>query len=130
MLNGYEYTVNSVKVKWQGLIFSDGGTNNPLPQSLIANYVYARFLEETAFQNTGIGMAAVQGKNSKRVSASADIAIADNDFYTLAISGDLGMFAGYSSLYDFLGDMNDEDSDNFPTWIPDYDFRFKNRLGL
>tara|TARA_R110000803_G_scaffold106006_1_gene174147 strand:- start:1125 stop:1829 length:705 start_codon:yes stop_codon:yes gene_type:complete len=149
LLNGYSYFVSGEKVRWMGLIFADGGTNDPLQQSLLAQYIYARFLEATAFQNTGIGMSAAQGKNTKRVSANADIAIADNDFYAMAIgnrhnrrNSNRGMweFEGYysllfaddgiRSLYDFLSDMNNEDPTNFPNWKKSEYFKLENRLGL
>lgn len=152
LLNGYEYTKDGVKVNWQGLIFADGGTDDSVKQSLIAYYVYTKFIEATAFQNTGVGMSAASSKNSKRVDANADVALAFNDFYALAIgpnynlpynnfnNGSLyqyeGYFSGllqgngYKSLYDFISDMNAEDPTTFTNWIPNINFKLANRLGL
>ena len=142
LLNGYEYTKDGAKVKWQGLIFSEGGSANELKQSLIAYYVYSKYIEATAFQNAGIGMVADQGKNSVRVDANADVALATNDFFALAIGyydysikyydgcfSWLVTGSGYRSLYNFLEDMNQEDPLNFPAWQPGV-FKLKNRFGL
>ena len=151
LLNGYEYTQDGIKVKWQGLIFSDGGTDNSVKQSLIAYYVYTKFIEATAFQNTGVGMSASRSKNGTRVDANADVALAYNDFYALAIGSNYNQYNvlynggiyqyegyysgllqgnGYKSLYDFINDMNVLDPTNFENWTPSYSFKPKNRLGL
>ena len=143
LLNGYEYTKAGVNVKWQGLIFKEGGSVNEIQRSLIAYYVYSKFIVETAVQNTMTGMQAEQSKNSTRVSANSEGAIAFNDFYQLAIGENYtnssyyyeGFYSylggdGYKSLYDFLNDMNDEDGSCFVNWKPAKTFKLANRFGL
>ena len=141
LLNGKEYELNGVTVKWQGLIFKDGTINDGIDQSLIAYYVYTKFIEATEFNHSGVGMQSELSKNSTRVNARSKVAMAFNSFYDLAIGqatyyNDNYYFdchynnSGYRSLYDFLSDMNAIDSDTYPNWNPTTQFRLENRYGL
>lgn len=141
LLNGKEYELSGVNVKWQGLIFKDGTINEGIEQSLITYYVYGKFIEATEFTHSGVGMQAESSKNSTRVNASSKVAMAFNSFYDLAIGegayyNDVYYFdahynnSGYRSLYDFLRDMNALDSATYPNWNPTTNFKPENRYGL
>ena len=141
LLNGKEYVLNGVNVKWQGLIFKDGTINQGINQSLITYYVYTKFIEATEFTHSGVGMQSESSKNSTRVNARSKVAMAFNSFYDLAIGraayyNDSYYFdchynnSGYRSLYDFLSDMNAIDSDTYPNWNPATQFKLENRYGL
>ena len=141
LLNGKEYILNGVNVKWEGLVFKDGTVNNGIDQSLIAYYVYTKFIEATEFTHSGVGMQSELSKNSVRVDARSKIADAFNSFYGLAI-GNSSYYnnyqyfdsyfnnSGYKSLYDFIGDMNGLDSATYPNWCPTTQFKLENRYGL
>ena len=141
LLNGKEYTLSGVNVKWQGLVFKDGTINNGIDQSLIAYYVFAKFIEATEFTHSGVGMQSELSKNSLRADARSKVAMAFNSFYELAIGighyyNDYQYFdsqfnnSGYRSLYDFLSDMNDLDNTTYPNWCPTTNFQLENRYGL
>lgn len=140
LLNGKEYTDGGVNVKWQGLVFKDGTTNDGIDQSLIAYYVYSKFIEATEFIHSGVGMQAEASKNSTRVNARSKIVNAYNEFYMLAI-GEVDGYCfdgynsylcgdGYKSLYDFIRDMNALDDTTYPNWNPTTTFKLENRYGL
>ena len=141
LLNGKEYTLSGVNVKWQGLVFKDGTINNGIDQSLISYYVYSKFIEATEFTHSGVGMQSELSKNSERANARSKVADAFNSFYDLAI-GENSYYnsyqyfdsyfnnSGYRSLYDFISDMNDLDSTTFPNWCPTTNFKLENRYGL
>lgn len=141
LLTGKQYTLSGVEVKWQGLIFKDGTINNGIDQSLIAYYVFSKFIEATEFSHSGVGMQAELSKNSIRADARSKVANAFNSFYDLAIGdghyyNDVYYFdthynnSGYRSLYDFIGDMNALDSATYPNWCPTTSFKLENRYGL
>lgn len=141
LLNGKEYVLGGVNVKWQGLVFKDGTINDGIDQSLIAYYVYGKFIEATEFTHSGVGMQSELSKNSLRADARSKVAQAFNSFYDLAIGqghyyNDYIYFdshfnnSGYRSLYDFLSDMNDLDSATYPNWCPTTNFKLENRYGL
>ena len=141
LLNGKEYTLGGVNVKWQGLVFKDGTVNNGIDQSLISYYVYSKFIEATEFTHSGVGMQSELSKNSNRVNARSKVADAFNSFYNLAI-GQENYYnnyhyydsyynnSGYRSLYQYLSDMNSEDALNYPNWCPTTRFELQNRYGL
>ena len=141
LLNGKEYTLNGVNAKWQGLVFKDGTINSGIDQSLIAYYVYSKFIEATEFTHSGVGMQSELSKNSERVNARSKVANSFNSFYDLAIGeghyyNDYYYFdshfnnSGYRALYDFIRDMNDLDSATYPNWCPTTNFKLENRYGL
>lgn len=136
LLNGKEYVENGINVKWQGLIFKDGTTNDGIDQSLIAYYVYSKFIEATEFNHSGVGMQSEASKNSTRVNARAKVANAFNTFYMMACGytydydGLLSYLSGdYKTLYQFITDMNALDSATYPNWSPT-SFELTNRYGL
>lgn len=57
-INGVEYTVDGEDFEWKGLRYVEGGLN----YSLIANYVYSKFLPDIS---TTFGSAGVQKNNAK-----------------------------------------------------------------
>lgn len=141
LLNGKEYQIGGVDVKWQGLVFKDGTVNEGIEQSLIAYYVYGKFIEATEFTHSGVGMQTELSKNSDRANARSKVAMAFNSFYDLAIGegtyyNDVYYFdchynnSGYRSLYDFLRDMNALDNTTYPNWNPTTNFKPENRYGL
>lgn len=130
LLNGKEYVSGGVNVKWRGLIFKDGTINNGIDQSLIAYYVYTKFIEATEFNHSGVGMQSESSKNSIRANARSKVALAFNSFYNLAIGEYSHYNSGYISLYDFIHDMNSLDSTTYPNWNPTTSFKLANRYGL
>lgn len=125
LLNGKEYTLNSVNVIWKGLIFSEGGTATLANQSLLANYVYAKWIEENEFSHSGVGFLKETPKGAIQASGRSKWASAMNEFYSLTVEGN----GGIRSLYQFIGDMNALDDTTYPNWIGE-DFELVNRYGL
>lgn len=138
LLNGKEYTNSGLDVTWRGLIFTDGGTDNPADQSLLAYYVYTKYLDEDGFSHSGTGMQSEEPKNSVRVNSRSKWVEAWNDFYEIAI-GNYTTYTyehhhhyhnmypiGLRSLYEFLTDMNALDSTTYPNWNGEL-FELKNR---
>ena len=139
LLNGKEYTLSGVKVKWQGLIFKDGTINNGIDQSLIAYYTFGKFIEATEFSHSGVGMQSELSKNSERANARSKVADSFNSFYQLAVGSYYNNYqyfdsyynnSGYRSLYDFISDMNALDAATYPNWCPTTVFKLENRYGL
>ena len=139
LLNGKDYTLGGIDVKWQGLIFKDGTVNDGLDQSLISYYVYCKFIEDTELTHSGVGMQSELSKNSERANARSKVATAFNSFYGLAIGSYCNIYnyydgyfnnSGYRSLYDFISDMNALDSTTYPNWNPTTRFELENRYGL
>jgi hypothetical protein len=125
LLTGKEYTLNGVNVTWKGLIFSEGGANNKVDQSLLANYVYAKWIEDNEVNHSGVGFINEIPKGAIQVSNRSKWANALNEFYKLVVKGSNGV----RSLYQFLGDMNALDSTTYPNWVGE-DFKLVNRYGL
>ena len=144
LLNGKEYVVNDELQSWKGLVFVDGVGNLAIHQSLIAYYVYKKFIEATEFNHSGVGMTAEQAKNSIRVGSQAKVAQAHNDFYILSFGNSMygqndlnyeGLNSymigdGYRSLYEFLEDANNAVPATYKNWKPSYGLKLEDRFGL
>jgi hypothetical protein len=74
-------TVEPVDAKWTQL--NEWLINSDLKKSPIANYVYYWLLFDSVTENTGIGIVAMQGENSTRVSPVDKMVKAWNDMLPL-----------------------------------------------
>ena len=120
LLNGKEYQVDGVDVKWQGLIFNDGETD----RSLIANYIFYFYLLEKQKTLSGVGMVRSEATNATSANATQEANYAFNEFVDMVMIGN-----GLRSLYQFIQDMNDATADTYEDWYPSM-FEYKNSLGL
>ena len=123
LLNGKEYQIDGVPVKWDGLRFQEG----TLRRSLIAYYVFYKFLENEK-ANTNV----IEVKNSKAASAIPKAVKAWRKFHSLTVgnynnptiiekSSGFGLdwltsSNGRRSLYQFINDMNNIDPTTFKNW--------------
>lgn len=121
LLEGKEYTLNGVNVCWRGLIFSDDAISTQFPQSLLADYVYTKFLENDT-NHTSVGHQSEQAKGSEKVSSRSMWASAWNDFVDKVHNGN----NGERSLYEFIQDMNSLDPTTYVNWNAEV-FEYKNR---
>lgn len=123
LLNGKTYEINDIPVKWKGLIFKD----KELPRSLIAYYVFCEFLNSDLYSYRGVGVQKEKSKNAIAVSADPLHVASFRKFHKLT------EFSNYSnglkSLYDFIQDMNNLDSDTYLNWHPKR-FNNKNLFGI
>jgi len=141
-VNGKEYTIDGKKYKWKGLRYSEG----TMKKSLIADYVYCKFLENYQVTLAGTGMQSESSKNSYKASAIPKIVSTWNGFmnkyqgeqggiYPKIVSTTYGSSvgidwmtnrtAGYVSMYQYLMDM-EEDFPNLEMGL----FSAKNSFGL
>ena len=112
LLNGKDYQINGKPVKWRGLIFEEG----KLKQSLIAYYVFCEFLNKDLVGYRGVGVQKEKVKNSIHVSADPLYVASYRKFHSLTeISDDC---SGLKSLYDFILDMNNINSETYANWLP------------
>jgi hypothetical protein len=72
IVNGKEFTVNSRLYKWIGL-------KNTEKKSIIANYVYYKYMEDNASQNFVVGNSIPQAENSERVNPVSKMVLAYNN---------------------------------------------------
>lgn len=112
LLNGKDYTLNGIAVKWMGLKFKEGN----LDRSLIAYYVFCEFLNSDLFNYSGLGVVKERGKNSSPVTADPLYVASFRKFYELTEFSTCNN--GLRSLYDFIQDMNGITSETYPNWIP------------
>lgn len=111
LVDGTNYTINSKKYRWDGL----RGYNK---QSLIACYVFCKYLinDESTYTTTGV----VQNtaKNANNFNPTRKYNLADACFIEQYQSQDETSVK--RSLYQYLSDANELD----PTAFPDFDFKF------
>jgi hypothetical protein len=117
LLNGKEYQLNGVPVKWRGLTFKEGENE----KSLIAYYVFCEFLSNDIVNYRGTGVQKEKAKNAESVSADPLFVNAYRKFFKMTEYSRSNN--GLRSLYDFLRDMNDIDSETYSSWCPK---RFEN----
>ena len=67
LLNGHSYVKNGITYYWRGLIDTKGS----LPTSLMAYYVYYKYITEGVTQKTTLGVVKAEGKNASTVNVSA-----------------------------------------------------------
>lgn len=147
LVYGIAYEVGNTKRKFSGLLLNPGST---MPKSLIADYVFYRWLKQNTSQSTGVGEVALEAKNAINVNPTQKLVTVWNRFYrqvgTEHYNRDYPNFCGrvngtyfvdwygyrnyYVSLFDFLRDHKD-DFPNAMFSLPDDEFHgFKNQLGL
>lgn len=67
LLNGHSYLKNGITYYWRGLIETKG----TLPTSLMAYYVYYKYITESVTQRTTLGVVKADGKNGDTMMVSA-----------------------------------------------------------
>lgn len=150
LVYGVHYEVGNTKRKFSGLLLNPEST---IPKSLIADYVFYRWLKQNTSQSTGVGEVALEAKNAINVNPTQKLVTVWNRFYRQIGTEYFGIdhhnhphFCGivngtyfidwygyrnyYVSLFDYLKDHKED----FPTVmfaLPDDEFHgFKNQLGL
>jgi hypothetical protein len=140
LVNGKTYTKDSLEFIWDGLKGYEGS-------SLIAYYIYCKYLENDEVTYSTTGMSNESVTNADKVSYTPKYVKAWNEFLTMYQStyannpvsmvnsfGTIGLdYYGNKdsrvSLYQFLTDMNDAD----PTKYPNFQFKVydsKNSFGI
>jgi len=136
LLNGTEYTIDTVTYNFRGLIFSEGLGTSLIQRSLLSYYVYFNFLSNDVDHYASIGVQAETAKNADRVSAIPKAVNAWSKFFQLAVgnyntpyyvtnaSGMTGIDwfgcdnSGERSLYEYLNDINTQTPDTYEDWKP------------
>jgi len=135
LLNGKEYTIDTVTYNFRGLIFSEGLGNSLINRSLLSYYVYYNFLSHDVDNYSSVGVQTETAKNATRVSAIPKAVNAWSKFYSLAvgnynqpyyITNSSGMTGidwfgcddGERSLYEFINDINLQTPDTYADWKP------------
>lgn len=75
-VDGKQYVIDGETYLWKGLRYTDGA----IKKSLIADYVYYKFLTEYSVNFGGVGMQTEEANNSSRQSAIPQLAIIWNNF--------------------------------------------------
>ena len=75
-VNGVEYTYNNEIYKWNGLLFQEGAQK----ESLIADYVFCKWLENEQSQMSGVGEVVINAQNAINVSGIERHVRVWNDF--------------------------------------------------
>lgn len=127
LLNGKTYIKDGLTVRYRGLIYSENG----IPKSPMAYYVFSKFFEHDMSHYGNIGLQIEKAKNSERANYAPKLILANQKHYNLTVGDkdDPKESAGYRSLYQFIQDMNDIDSSTYPNWSP-YKFPQRNIMGL
>jgi hypothetical protein len=123
LLNGKEYDIDGLPVKWRGLIFKD----KLLDRSLIAYYVFCEFLSNNLVSFKGTGAQIEKTKNSINVTADPLYVASFRTFHKLTEF--TNCTHGFRSLYDFIQDMNNVSPGTYANWHPKR-FENVNILGL
>ena len=123
LLNGKEYLLNDVLVKWRGFKFYEG----QFEQSITSYYIFCEFIKNDAISYRGTGTKVEKSKNAKDVSVDRTFINAYREFHKLTEFSDCK--SSYRSLYDFISDMNAINSDHYKSWNPKR-FENQNILGI
>lgn len=83
LLLGYTYTIGSTDYYWNGLRYTIETSANIIYKSLIAYYVYAKYVEQNVSNLTDLGVVAENAKNADLVSPSPKIVYAWREFYKM-----------------------------------------------
>lgn len=128
LLSGTEYQINDRDAIWKGLVYSYSDVADAEPnKSLIAPYVYSKFVVSEEYSHAGIGFQREKSKNSENVPAYVKAVHAWNEFVCMTVHSN--QYNLEVTLYDFLQDMNTLAADTYPNWIGEH-FKLKNRYGL
>lgn len=76
LVNGCNYTKDGKTFTWRGLCYKNG----LIPKSLLANYVFTFWLEDSVSTVLGTGEARAEGKNSVSVNSTQRLVSAWNEF--------------------------------------------------
>lgn len=141
-VNGKEYTLDGKKYRWKGLRYMEGISK----KSLIADYIYCKYLEDYQSSFAGVGMQTESAKNATKISPIPKIVNVWNSFlnkyqgsqggeYPKMVSTTYGSSVGIDwmhgrspgalSMYQYLLD-NESDFPNLEFGF----FRAKNSFGL
>jgi hypothetical protein len=110
LVNGTTYTSNGVDLVWRGLIQENGSSNN----SLLADFVYSKWLETQASYMTGVGDSKGNPKGAYLVNPTQRIVNVWNEFVKK-----------YDSLLKFIS----ENPDDYTSESRQF-FELRNQLGL
>lgn len=127
LFSGKTYTKDGMYVRYRGLIYTEG----KVKKSPLAYYVFKHFFENDMTHYGGIGLQIEEAKKSKRADYRPKFVLAHQMFYELMVGtkSNPKESAGYRSMYQFIQDMNDENPDTYPNWMP-YCFPKLNIMGI
>ncbi len=141
LVHGAELTINDKKYYWQGLLVKNG----LFKKSLLANYVYCKWLENDTTQVTGVGEVKGQAINTQNVNSSDRLIRIWNDFVVQYQGGDVHISQPTKTVYKgvlfedyYFANQQDNNlsllaflqlSDEFEEVNP-YVFELKNYLGI
>ena len=132
LLNGKEYSVSGKDYRWRGLTYAVAkwGNGGSELESLLAYYVYCKFIEDDYLNHTGTGFQREDAVNATGMGYSRNYARAFNAFVDgVEFNEGTERQVKPVSLYDFIQDMNSLDPTTYPDW--EYQrFRYVNRFGL
>jgi hypothetical protein len=117
-VKGKTYTTNGTSYRWKGLIFPLGKKN----VSLVAEFVYSKWVREQSSTMSGLGNVAVEGVNARNVSAVDNYVNAYNSFVELYQGETKG---NYVSCRQFL---KDNEADYPEAALPE--FKYENQFGI
>lgn len=128
LLNGLEYQINGVNAIWRGLIHTNSDIDGAdADHSLIAYYVYSKFVNSEEYTHAGIGFQREKAKNAMIVSGVTKSVNAWNTFVDMVEHRHDETLE--VTLYDFIQDMNVLDSTTYPNWQGEC-FKYENRFSL
>lgn len=135
LLNGHTYTIDGETCYWDGLKYEVG----VMKESLLADYVYSRYVEDNQSSMGDVGMTSSKSENGMRVSANQRIVNAWNDFIKVRGGHRCPIDYGYLgpmnlyvdqfnhnvTLYKFL----DDNKTDYPDWKFKHLY-YKNSFGI
>ncbi|MCK5607628.1 hypothetical protein KAR91_37435 [Candidatus Pacearchaeota archaeon] len=124
LVNGHEYTIDylgdSHLVKWNGLINSE-------LDSLLAYYIYYRYVQYHITHTSSVGEVLNLTENSARISASQKMVDAWNKFVDLrGLPNDQEI---NPTAYNFLNEFEDDETNGYDPWLFEV-IRTTNTFGL
>lgn len=141
LLEGKEYEVHGLTVKWDGLFYKLGNTD----YGLTAYYIYYYFMLDDVAKYTTTGIQVEKTKNAVKVSPTPKAVNAWRKFYELTVGSHnqprviyngstygidyFGIQNSKRSLYQFIQDSNNLAPETYPNWQP-YHFENKNSFGI
>lgn len=144
LLNGYEYTDAKGELSyWKGIRWKSM-LDKPYNKSFLADYVYYYYERSEDDDRAGVGNVKQESKNSTIQPKAPKVIYAWRRFFAAVqgfdaepvfISNSFGVGVDWLScsqektLYQFIMDMNELDSTNFPYFKP-FMFKNKNRYGI
>jgi hypothetical protein len=139
LVEGKEYVKSGVTYKWSGLI----NTQGVFKKSLLANYVYYKWLENSFTTQSGVGEVTLNPQNASLVNPTQKLVTCWNAFLTMYQDMNLCYphvyYKGYTQVIDWLGFsantevsliqyLQDNDADFSTANLRVYEY--KNQLGI